>query len=115
MIPIAEKDLQIDLPDGTPWRKFDDESNHGLSHCMKAVDFIIELDDRLLFIEFKDPEHPAAKEKDQKKFMSVHEHMGSFPIFRRWRCCVSGRSPTDLIAAKTPESRHERLGRSHPA
>ena len=28
---------------------------------MKAVDFIIELDDRYVFIEFKDPQHPMPK------------------------------------------------------
>jgi hypothetical protein len=36
---------------------------------MKAVDFIVELDDRVLFIEFKDPEHPAAQPKDRQTFL----------------------------------------------
>lgn len=42
--------------------KFDDTS-HGLSHCMKAVDFIIELNDCYLYIEFKDPQAPLASQQ----------------------------------------------------
>lgn len=36
---------------------------------MKAVDFIVELEDRTLFIEFKDPEHSGGKRADRKKFV----------------------------------------------
>lgn len=60
MTVLAEDDLQITLPAAVSGRKFDDEAEHGLSHCMKAVDFIIELEDRVLFVEFKDPENPKA-------------------------------------------------------
>ena len=74
MTVLVEDDLQITLPAGVPGRKFDDEASHGLSHCMKAVDFIVELEDRTYFVEFKDPENPNAKPKDSaaflKKFMS---------------------------------------------
>jgi hypothetical protein len=74
MTVLAEDDLQITLPAGVMGRKFDDEVSHGLSHCMKAVDFIVELDDRTYFVEFKDPENPNATPKDSaaflKKFMS---------------------------------------------
>jgi hypothetical protein len=74
MTVLAEDDLQITLPAGVAGRKFDDETSHGLSHCMKAVDFIVELDDRTYFVEFKDPENPNAKTKDRaaflKKFMN---------------------------------------------
>jgi hypothetical protein len=74
MNELIEKDLKVTFPAGTKARKFDDE-NHGLSHCMKAVDFIVELDDRTLFIEFKDPDDPnAAKAKNPansiEKFLS---------------------------------------------
>lgn len=69
MTILAEDDLQITLPAGVVGRKFDDEAVHGLSHCMKAVDFIVELADRILFVEFKDPEHPAAQPKDREKFI----------------------------------------------
>ena len=57
MIVLTEGNLEISIADAINARKFDDHS-HGLSHCMKAVDFIIELPDRYLFIEFKDPENP---------------------------------------------------------
>lgn len=74
MTVLAEDDLQITLPAGVAGRKFDDEAVHGLSHCMKAVDFIVELEDRVLFVEFKDPENPQAQAKDSaafiKKFLS---------------------------------------------
>ena len=74
MTVLAEDDLQITLPAGVVGRKFDDETSHGLSHCMKAVDFIVEMDDRVLFVEFKDPENPKANPKDStafiKKFLS---------------------------------------------
>ena len=57
MIALTEGNLEISITDAVNARKFDDDS-HGLSHCIKAVDFIIELPDRYLFTEFKDPENP---------------------------------------------------------
>ncbi|MCM8625482.1 hypothetical protein [Accumulibacter sp.] len=69
---LSERDLQITLPAGVTGRKFDDGSTHGLSHCMKAVDFIVELDDRILFIEFKDPDDPAAAPERQQLFMEEY-------------------------------------------
>lgn len=68
MTVLVEGNLQITLPAGTVGRKFDDEATHGLSHCMKAVDFIVEQEDRILFIEFKDADHPAADPNCRKKF-----------------------------------------------
>lgn len=76
MTVLAEGDLHITLPAAAVGRKFDDEAVHGLSHCMKAVDFIIELPERLLFVEFKDPENPQAPAKERaayiRKFLSGH-------------------------------------------
>lgn len=69
MTVLADDALQVVLPPGAVGRKFDDAAVHGLSHCMKAVDFIVELDDRLLFIEFKDPDHPMANAKDRGRFI----------------------------------------------
>ncbi len=59
MTTLREGDIEIRLPSGARGRKFGDAS-HGLSHCMKAVDFIIELNDRILFVEIKDPEQAGA-------------------------------------------------------
>jgi hypothetical protein len=71
---LAEGDLQITLPSHALGKKFDDEISHGMSHCMKAVDFIVELADRILFIECKDPDDPRAMPRDSaafvKKFLS---------------------------------------------
>jgi hypothetical protein len=69
MTVLTEGDLQIRLPDGAVVRKFDDGKSHGLTHCMKAVDFVVELEDRILFIEFKDPENPSARADEKKKFL----------------------------------------------
>lgn len=74
MNELIERDLKVTLPIGVAARKFDD-ATHGLSHCMSAVDFIVELDDRTLFVEFKDPDNPKAVEKNNSaetidKFLS---------------------------------------------
>ena len=68
MTLLTEGDLQIEFDDANSGRKFDDE--YGLSHCMKAVDFIVEFDDRYLFIEFKDPQHPSATEERRTEFVA---------------------------------------------
>ncbi|RMD96330.1 MAG: hypothetical protein D6816_19070 [Bacteroidetes bacterium] len=68
MTVLREGALELTLPHGVQGRKFDD-SSHGLSHCMKAVDFIVEEPDRVLFIEFKDPDHPRANAEDRKVFL----------------------------------------------
>jgi hypothetical protein len=69
MTVLAERDLQMTLPVKAKGRKFDDKTMHGLSHCMKAVDFIVELEDQLLFIEFKDPENPDASLERSAEFI----------------------------------------------
>lgn len=65
---FTEGDLEMDIPDVVAGGKFDGAS-HGLSRCMKAVDFVIELEDRYLFIELKDPQHPHATEQSRSKFI----------------------------------------------
>lgn len=69
MTILAEGNLQIAVPAEAKPRKFDDFT-HGLTHCMKTVDFIIELNNRYLFIEFKDPQHPDSRQRDRDKFIS---------------------------------------------
>jgi hypothetical protein len=70
MSPLIENDLQIALPPNAVGRKFDDAVAHGLSHCMKAVDFIIELDHHTLFVEIKDPEQTGAAAERRDAFIS---------------------------------------------
>ncbi len=69
MTVFVEGNLRIELPSTAAGRKFDDTTAHGLSHCMKAVDFIVELDDQVLFVEFKDPENPGAPIKNRTEFI----------------------------------------------
>ena len=50
--------------------KFDEDNRmlpafHGLSHCMKAVDFIAEYTDHFVFIEIKNPPDPAYYSNEQ--------------------------------------------------
>ena len=52
MTVFTEGSLEITFNDVLHVRRFED---HGLT-IMKAVDFLVELPDRYLFIEFKDPE-----------------------------------------------------------
>ncbi len=70
MTTLTEKDLRISFTGAKHGRKFDDE--YGLSHCMKAVDFIVEFEDRYLFVEVKDPASPGAVKKgkrDKERFV----------------------------------------------
>ena len=62
MITLTERNLQISVNDPNVINayKFDDPTRHRLTHCMKAVDFLVELPDQYLFIEIKDPETPGA-------------------------------------------------------
>lgn len=58
-VRVSEKDIEFTFTDVVDALKFDDGS-HGLSHCMSAVDFIVELKGSYVFIEVKDPDHPKA-------------------------------------------------------
>lgn len=70
MTTLTEGDLQITInEDVIETRKFDDHSVHGLSYCMKAVDFIVELTDRYLFIEIKDPQAPEVPAQGRDAFI----------------------------------------------
>ena len=54
---FPERDLEITVNNAKDARKFDDPSFPKPGQ-MKAVDFIVEYQDRFVFIEFKDPQHP---------------------------------------------------------
>lgn len=74
MTAMVEGDLRIGVPSGASWRKADDPAEHGLTHCMSSVDFIVETTDRLFFVECKDFEYPTApsgnRRKDLEKMLS---------------------------------------------
>ena len=69
MTVLREGNLQITINNAIEARKFDDDAGHGLSHCMKAVDFVVELPDRYLFIEVKDPQAPQAPSEAGNQFI----------------------------------------------
>ncbi|MBN1591635.1 MAG: hypothetical protein JW941_00135 [Candidatus Coatesbacteria bacterium] len=69
---FREGDLEFDFRKATSSRRFDDES-HGLTHCMCAVDFIVELPDRILFVEAKDPQNPSARPAAIQNFIGELE------------------------------------------
>lgn len=68
MTTLVEADLEITIPAGTKGRKLDDPATHGLSHCMKAVDFVVELPDKIYFVELKDPDNPLARPEARAEF-----------------------------------------------
>ena len=68
MTVLEEGDLRINVGEALSARKLDDE-NHALSHCMKSVDFVVELVDRYLFIEVKDPQDPRSRAEDMRRFL----------------------------------------------
>lgn len=64
---FVEGDLKIEIKGVVNAWKFDEPSTHGLSNCMKAVDFIVERPNCYLFIEFKDPQAPGAIGRQQQQ------------------------------------------------
>ena len=72
---LTERDLQISVNNALNARKFDDLDRE-LQNCMKAVDFIIELSDSYLFIEFKDPQHPQATPQARQEFINTIDSGG---------------------------------------
>ena len=63
MITLTERRLQMTISGAIDARKFDNDSTHRVSH-MKKVDFILEFNDRYVFIELKDPQTPNAQQYD---------------------------------------------------
>lgn len=57
---VQELDLELDFPNAVEVVHFDDSAYHG-SSTIKRVDFIVEYDDRHIFVEVKDPDCPGAQ------------------------------------------------------
>lgn len=69
---LEEGALQFDFYGAINAFKFDEQDKtsptyHGLSHCMKAVDFVVEYEDHYLFVEIKDPRNPNRYATPQDK------------------------------------------------
>jgi hypothetical protein len=67
MSVLSEGQLTFDFGTALNATKFDD-AGHGLSHCMKAVDFIVEFHDRYLFVEVKDPADTSSTQDRRTAF-----------------------------------------------
>ena len=63
---LREGELQVSLPKSVQGRKFDDET-HGMSHCMKAVDWIIDLPDEVYIVEVKDLDARGASGREARR------------------------------------------------
>ena len=61
MCRLTEVELEFVFEGAVRARKLDGP-DHRLTHCMKAVDFIIEFQDKYLFVEVKDPQDSGAPE-----------------------------------------------------
>ncbi len=129
MKAMREGTLELAVPPGVRVRKFDG-AEHGLSHCMKAVDFVVEDGERIFLIEIKDPDDPGAPGGSGADFLKgliegkkddelVRKYRDSFLYLwaevvegKKWTYCV-------LVAAKELEDalllwRTEELRRKLP-
>lgn len=69
---LSEGDLEIDFADAIEGFVFDQMNPnlpnfHGISH-MHRVDFVVELNTVIIFVELKDPGHPNARSEGLAKF-----------------------------------------------
>lgn len=67
MRTLQEEDLIFDVTSAVRAEKFDDDAIHGTKSTMKRVDFIIEEEDRVIFLEVKDPDRPGAVNPEKLK------------------------------------------------
>ena len=65
---LTEGDLSFTFNGALSAVKFDDSPAHGLTHCMKAVDFVVEFQDYYVFVEVKDPDNPNAQSQTVQAF-----------------------------------------------
>jgi hypothetical protein len=59
VVTLQENELVFEFVGAIHAQVFDGDA-HGLSHCMKAVDFVVEYPDHELFVEVKDPDQTDA-------------------------------------------------------
>jgi hypothetical protein len=67
MRTVQEEDLIFDVTSAIKAERFDDNAIHGSKSTMKRVDFIIEKDDKIIFLEIKDPDLPGAVNPEKLK------------------------------------------------
>ncbi len=67
MKTLQEEDLIFNVTSAVSAVKFDDNAIHGTKSTMKRVDIIIEKDDKVIFLEVKDPDMPGAVNPNKLK------------------------------------------------
>lgn len=72
---FREGELEFQFPASAQVVKFDGPA-HGLSHCMKAVDFIVDFEDFCLFVEVKDPDDTTATQARCAQFSAELQQPG---------------------------------------
>tara|TARA_R110002124_G_scaffold287356_1_gene473670 strand:- start:2202 stop:2714 length:513 start_codon:yes stop_codon:yes gene_type:complete len=71
---LMERDLEFNFTDAIEAIVFDEMKDkslpnyHGIG-AMHRVDFVVELDNAILFVEVKDPDNPNAREKQKSEFL----------------------------------------------
>lgn len=88
---LTERTLQFDFTGAIDAFKFDEPdpasaTSHGLSHCMKAVDFVVEYSDHYLFVEIKDPKSLSRYNAPQDSAQLIKSLVGKFrdTFLYRW-------------------------------
>ncbi|MGM0567540.1 MAG: hypothetical protein ACQESX_12340 [Bacteroidota bacterium] len=88
---LKEGSLEFNFSGAIDAFKFDEQDHssatyHGLSHCMKAVDFVVEYSDHYLFVEIKDPPDPARYDTKQDKDILINNLVTKFrdTFLYRW-------------------------------
>lgn len=71
---LMERDLEFNFTDAIEAIVFDEMTDKGLPNyhgigAMHRVDFVVELDNAILFVEVKDPNNPNARDKQKRKFL----------------------------------------------
>ena len=66
---LQEGELEFSFPAKAVPIRFDGDA-HGLSHCMKAVDFVVEFAAFYLFVEVKDPDSTQATQQRRQRFVA---------------------------------------------
>lgn len=91
MIVLEEGDLRFEFTNASSGIKFDEQDKadpdfHGLSHCMKAFDFVVEFQDRYLFLEVKDPPQASAynNNEDYSKLLKGLVTKFRYTFLYRW-------------------------------
>ena len=90
---LREGNLEFNFMGAIDACKFDERDSscptfHGLSHCMKAVDFVVEYEDHYVFVEVKDPPDPARYGTEKEKGDLLKNLVGKFRDSFIYRWCA---------------------------